>query len=71
MPKSTNNLCACQGLQQMISDHTLYYRTNSEIGWLISQVNEGTGINNKPKHKDYSDTKICPFCDREISRDNW
>ena len=56
---------------QMRSDHTLYYRTNSEIGWQISQVNDGTGINNNPKHKDHYATKFCPFCDREISRDNW
>jgi hypothetical protein len=71
MSESANNICSCEALQQMRSDKTLYYQTDSKLGWLIAQVNDGTGINDDAKHREYTTIKFCPFCGGEISWNNW
>ena len=73
MAESTNNTCSCQSLQQMRRDQTLFQHTETGFGWLIAQVNDGTGIKDDTEvpHIAYNTIRFCPFCGGEISWNNW
>jgi hypothetical protein len=70
---TTNNTCSCQALQQMRRDQTLFRHTETGLGWLIAQVNDGTGIGDDAAvpHIAYNTIRFCPFYGGEISWNNW